>query len=54
MNMLAHFDSPLVLARHLTSVTSLVTKIHKICTQIGFFFSSDRVNNDEQSTIRVN
>lgn len=37
--MLAHFDSPLVLARHLTSVTSLVTKTHKICTQIGFFFS---------------
>lgn len=38
--MLAHFDSPLVLARHLTSVTSLVTKTHKICTQIGFFFFS--------------
>lgn len=37
MNMLAHFDSPLVLARHLTSVSSLVTKTHKICTQIGFF-----------------
>ena len=30
--------------------TSLVTKI---CTPTGFFFSSDRVNNGEQSTIRV-
>lgn len=53
MNMLAHFDLPLVLARHLTSVTSLVTKTHKICTQMFFFFSFDRVNNSEQSANRV-